>query len=80
MEFANPHTVQGISFLALAPSATAWVLTLGGVLFYNALSGDVLPSYETRIAAFTLATLAALAHDLWSERHRAVAIPAGDTP
>jgi len=69
-----------VPFLALAPSATAWVLTLGSVLFYDALSNDVLPSYETRIAAFTLATLAALAHDLWSGRRRTITVPVGDTP
>ena len=69
-----------VPFLALAPSATAWVLTLGGVLFYDALSADVLPSYDARITAFTLATLAALAHDLWSRRRRSIAVPVGDTP
>ena len=69
-----------VPFLALAPSATAWVLTLGGVLLYDALSADVLPSYDARIAAFTLATLAALAHDFWSGRRRAIAVPVGDTP
>ena len=69
-----------VPFLALAPSATAWVLTLGGVLLYDALSADVLPSYDARITAFTLATLAALAHDLWSGRRRSLAVPVGDTP
>ncbi|HZC78392.1 MAG TPA: hypothetical protein VE258_11625, partial [Ktedonobacterales bacterium] len=61
-------------------SVTAWVLTLGGVLFYDVLSNDVLPSYETRITVFTLATLAALAHDLWSGRRRAIVTPVGETP
>jgi hypothetical protein len=69
-----------VPFLALAPSVTAWVLTLGGVLFYDVLSNDVLPSYEMRITVFTLATLAALAHDLRSGRHRAIATPVGETP
>jgi hypothetical protein len=69
-----------VPFLALAPSVTAWVLTLGGVLFYDVLSNDVLPSYETRITVFTLATLVALAHDLWSGRRRAIASPVGETP
>jgi alpha-1,6-mannosyltransferase len=68
-----------VPFLALAPSITAWVLTLGSVLFYDALSNDVLPSYETRITIFTLATLAALAHDLWSGRRKAIAAPVGET-
>ncbi len=76
-----------VPFLALAPSATAWVMTGAGVLFYDVVPGDTLPAYEARIAAFTLAVLAALAHDLWSERRKAahkatVAVPAtiGDTP
>lgn len=57
-----------VPWLALSPSVTAWVLTLGGVLFYDVVGNDGLPSYEVRIAAFTLATLAALACDLWRER------------
>jgi hypothetical protein len=69
-----------VPFLALAPSVTAWVLTLGGVLFYDALNNDVLPSYETRITVFTLATLAALTHDLWSGRRKVIAAPVGETP
>jgi alpha-1,6-mannosyltransferase len=69
-----------VPFLALAPSITAWVLTLGSVLFYDVLSNDVLPSYETRITVFTLATLAALAHDLWSGRRRAIAAQVGESP
>ena len=68
-----------VPFLVLAPSLTAWVLTLGGVLFYDALSHDSLPSYEARIALFTLATLAALAHDLWNRRRKAIAVPTGET-
>jgi alpha-1,6-mannosyltransferase len=70
-----------VPFLVLAPSATAWVLTLGGVLFYDAVGNDVLPTYTTRIAIFTLATLAALAHDFWSGRRKAaaVAVPLGET-
>jgi len=57
-----------VPLLALAPTATAWVLTLGGVLFYDVVGNDGLPSYEVRIALFTLATLAALAYDLWRAR------------
>jgi hypothetical protein len=69
-----------VPFLVLAPFLTAWVLTLGGVLFYDVLSSDALPSYETRITVFTLATLAALAHDLWSGRRQAMPVPVGETP
>jgi hypothetical protein len=57
-----------VPFLVLSPTATAWVLTLGGVLFYDVVGNDGLPSYEVRIALFTLATLAALAWDLWIAR------------
>lgn len=59
-----------VPFLALCPSAAAWVLTSASVLFYDVVPGDVLPSYEIRIAVFTVAVLAALAHDLRSERRK----------
>jgi hypothetical protein len=59
-----------VPFLALAPSAAAWVLTSANVLFYNVVPGDVLPSYETRITVFTVAVLVALAYDLRGEWHR----------
>jgi hypothetical protein len=69
-----------VPFLALSPSATAWVLTTASVLFYYYFHPDpTMPSYEARIAAFTLAMLAALAYDLWSVRRRAASIPAGET-
>jgi hypothetical protein len=45
-----------LTLLALSPSVTAWVLTLGGLRFYDVVGNDGLPSYEVRIAAFTLAT------------------------
>ena len=51
-----------VPFLALSPSATAWVLTIGSVLIYGGL-----PSYDAGIALFTAATLAALAFDVWRE-------------
>jgi alpha-1,6-mannosyltransferase len=83
MVLSSPHYpwyfLVLVPFLALAPSATAWVLTLGGVLFYDAIGNDVLPSYQTRITIFTLATLAALAHDLWDGRRKLAAIPVGGT-
>jgi alpha-1,6-mannosyltransferase len=53
-----------VPFLALRPTATAWVLTTACVLFYDVVPNDVLPTYTARIALFTLATLAALAFDL----------------
>jgi hypothetical protein len=83
MVLSSPHYpwyfLVLVPFLALAPSATAWVLTLGSVLFYDAIGNDVLPSYQTRVTIFTLATLAALAHDLWDGRRKLAAIPVGGT-
>ncbi len=68
-----------VPFLALAPSAAAWVLTSASVLFYNAVPGDVLPPYEARITVFTVAVLMALAHDLWGEWRRGVPEVIGET-
>jgi alpha-1,6-mannosyltransferase len=68
-----------VPFLALSPSTTAWVLTSAGVLFYDVVPNDVLPPYELRIAVFTVATLAALALDLRSERRRLSPAPLGGT-
>ncbi len=51
-----------VPFLALSPSATASVLTIGSALIYGGL-----PSYDAGIALFTAATLAALAFDVWRE-------------
>jgi len=68
-----------VPFLALAPSATAWVLTSVSVLFYDVVPDDVLPAYEVRIAAFTLAVLAALAHDLWGEWRKGAQVVIGGT-
>jgi hypothetical protein len=68
-----------VPFLALSPSATAWVLTSASVLFYDVVPNDVLPAYETRITVFTLAVLAALAGDLWGEWHRGAPAAVGET-
>ena len=68
-----------VPFLALSPSTTAWVLTSASVLFYNVVPNDVLPAYEVRIALFTLAVVAALVHDLWTERHKALPVAVGET-
>ena len=58
-------------FLALSPTLTAWTLTTVSVFLYYVHDGIAVPGYETRFATFTLATLAALAYDLWSERRKA---------
>jgi alpha-1,6-mannosyltransferase len=67
-----------VPFLALSPSATAWVLTSASVLFYDVVPGDVLPAYETRVTVFTLAVLAALASDLWGEWHKGAPAAVGE--
>lgn len=68
-----------VPFLALSPSATAWVLTSAGVLFYDVVPADVLPAYEVRIAVFTLAVLSALGHDLWREWCKHIPVAVGET-
>ena len=68
-----------VPFLALSPSTTGWVLTSAGVLFYDVVPNDSLPAYQARIAVFTLAVLAALAHDLWGEWRKAVPAALGET-
>ena len=56
-----------VPFLALSPSATAWVLTLGCTLIYDSIGGVGWPGYSMRTGAFLLMTLAALAYDLWGK-------------
>jgi alpha-1,6-mannosyltransferase len=68
-----------VPFLALAPTASAWVLTSASVLFYNVVPGDALPAYEARIVVFTVAVLAALACDLWRERRKGAPVAIGET-
>jgi alpha-1,6-mannosyltransferase len=65
-------------FLALSPTLTAWTLTSVSVVLYYVHPGVAVPGYGTRFATFTLATLAALAYDLWSERRKAPR-PVGET-
>jgi alpha-1,6-mannosyltransferase len=65
-------------FLALAPTATAWTLTTASVLLHYVVPGSLVPGYGTRFATFTLATLVALAYDLWSADRKA-ARPMGET-
>jgi hypothetical protein len=67
-----------VPFLALAPSATAWVLTSAGVLFYDVVPGDVLPAHEVRMTVFTVAVLAALVHDLWGEWRKSAPVAVGE--
>jgi hypothetical protein len=57
-------------FLALRSTATAWTLTTLSVILYYVYPGSAVPGYETRFTTFTLAMLAALAYDLWSERRK----------
>lgn len=66
---ASPHYpwyfLVLVPLLALAPSATAWVLTIACPLLYDSIPDAGWPGYDTRIALFLLATSAALAHDGW---------------
>jgi alpha-1,6-mannosyltransferase len=62
-----------VPFLALSPSATAWVLTLGCTLIYDDIGGVGWPGYSMRIGAFLVMTLAALAYDLWGKPQNASA-------
>ena len=69
-----------VPFLVLNGTATAWVLTVASVLFYNAVPEvGPLPSYEVRILVFTLLTLAALAFDAWAYRQKPTAAAIGGT-
>jgi hypothetical protein len=80
---ASPHFpwyfVVLVPWLALRPSATAWVLTLASPLLYDSAAGPGWPSYDARILAFTLATVAALAFDGWSLRRRPFNLTVGET-
>jgi alpha-1,6-mannosyltransferase len=64
---ASPHYpwyfLVLVPLLVTRPFATAWVLTLTCPLLYGSIEGAGWPSYDLRIAAFTLATVAALAYD-----------------
>jgi hypothetical protein len=80
---ASPHFpwyfVVLAPWLALRPTATAWVLTLGCPLLYDSTAGASWLSYDARIAAFTLATAAALAFDGWSLRRQSLNLTVGET-
>jgi alpha-1,6-mannosyltransferase len=55
-----------VPLLAFTPTATGWTLTTACVVLYYVHDGATVPGYGARFAMFTLATLAALAYDLWS--------------
>ena len=71
---ASPHYpwyfLVLVPLLAIHASATAWVLTLACPIIYDSVGGTGWPGYDARIAAFTLATVAALAFDGWSLRRK----------
>jgi alpha-1,6-mannosyltransferase len=64
---ASPHYpwyfLALVPVLALHGSAAGWVLSLGSVAIYGSVDGVGWPEYDTRIALFTAATLAAVAYD-----------------
>ena len=71
---ASPHYpwyfLVLVPLLAIRASATAWVLTLASPIIYKSVEGTGWPGADERIAAFTLATVAALAYDAWSLRRK----------
>jgi alpha-1,6-mannosyltransferase len=73
-----------VPWLAVHPFATAWVLTLASPLLYDSVAGTGWPAYDLRIAAFTLATVAALAFDAWRLCRKGLGKPlnltVGETP
>jgi hypothetical protein len=83
LTLASPHYpwyfLALVPLLAIHPSATAWVLTLASPLLYDSAVGIAWPGYDLRIAAFTLATVAALALDAWRLRRNALGKPLGQT-
>jgi alpha-1,6-mannosyltransferase len=82
LALASPHFpwyfVVLVPWLALRPTASAWVLTLASPLLYDNPAGALWPSYDARIAAFTLATAIALAFDVWRLRRTPLNLTAGE--
>ena len=80
---ASPHYpwyfLALVPLLTIHPSATGWVLTLASPLLYDSAAGTAWPGYDLRVAAFTLATVAALAFDAWRLRRKALGKPLGQT-
>jgi hypothetical protein len=80
---ASPHYpwyfVALVPMLALHPSATGWVLTLGSPLLYD--SAALIPwlGYDTRIAVYTLATVAALVFDVRRLRRNPLNLTVGES-
>jgi alpha-1,6-mannosyltransferase len=78
---ASPHYpwyfLVLVPLLAIHPSATAWVLTLACPLLYASVDGTGWPGYDARIAAFTAATAAALAYDIWRLRRTQITLAVG---
>jgi alpha-1,6-mannosyltransferase len=87
LTLASPHYpwyfLALVPLLAIHASAAAWVLTLACPLLYESVAGTGWPAYDLRIAAFTLATVAALAFDARSLRRSArkpLDLTVGETP
>jgi hypothetical protein len=83
LTLASPHNpwyfLVLVPLVAIHPSATAWVLTLGCPLIYDSVAGTGWPGYDVRTAAFLLATVAALAFDGWSLRRQSLNLTVGET-
>jgi hypothetical protein len=88
LTLASPHYpwyfLPLVPLLAVQVSTAACVLTLACPLLYDSVAGTAWPAYDLRIAAFTLATVAAIALDVWRLRRAAPRKPlnltVGETP
>jgi alpha-1,6-mannosyltransferase len=80
---ASPHFpwyfLALVPVLALHSSATGWVLTLGAPLLYDSAAPHPWLGYDARISIFTLATVAALAFDVWRVRSSPLNSTVGET-
>jgi alpha-1,6-mannosyltransferase len=79
LTLASPHYpwyfLALVPLLAVQASAAAWVLTLASPLLYDSAAETGWLAYDLRIAAFTLATVAALAFDVRALRRNAFGNP-----
>jgi hypothetical protein len=67
-----------VPLIVIHPLATAWVLTLACPILYDSVEGGGWPGYDARIAAFTLATLAAIAYDARKLLRKPLALSVGE--
>jgi hypothetical protein len=80
---ASPHYpwyfLALVPVLALYPSATGWVLTLGSPLLYDSAASTGWLGSDVRLALFTFVPVAALAFDAWRLRSSPLNRNVGET-